>query len=333
MAAKNVNMVELAQNAAPMEVQPPTFGELSAALQQATNSFLKAHLTQMLGQFVKDNTTIAHILTIHEVKCDITALTNIFAPYTKLTELAQQHVIANDWKAGEEFTPEVSRGRFSPTSRIAEKYPDPVSNGSINHLVYKTYVINHFKASRDRAHKAAAEEMKKTLSLLQTRTQPTARTASRSRSRSRTPNAQRARSSSKSNSRTRQSPNRPARGAKRNQSRAAQGRETRQDGRRIPFGQHKQAGHFSFTHNGEHWIWSDAQRRYKSHEQQQPNPQQRSGRGRRNDNRPRTSYNSSNSNYNNNNNNNNNNQQQPRGRSNGPQRDGLVGLALNARKN
>ena len=96
MVAKNINIVKVAQAALVKEVPLPIYSKLVAALQLATNIFVKFYFIQILRQFVKDSTTVTHILTIHKIRIDTNSITNVFTPYTNLQKLTDKYIIANN---------------------------------------------------------------------------------------------------------------------------------------------------------------------------------------------------------------------------------------------
>jgi hypothetical protein len=61
MAARNMLMIEVVLEEP--QITPPTYGELTAALQTGINTFLLAHITNILSSFIKDSITTAHITT------------------------------------------------------------------------------------------------------------------------------------------------------------------------------------------------------------------------------------------------------------------------------
>ena len=147
MVAKNVNMVKVAQAAPKEEIKPPTYRELTAALQLGINTFLTHHIQSILATQIKDHTTVAHIMAHYAsiLKMDISIITDALAPYTLIDKMAEEHIAVNNWPNSEVFFPELTRIRFGPVPRTPEHLPPQVTDQQIHKIIYIPHVIRFFE--------------------------------------------------------------------------------------------------------------------------------------------------------------------------------------------
>jgi hypothetical protein len=299
MAAKNVNIVDTAQAAPKKEVKPPTYGELCGALQVATNAFLYTHIQNILSELISEPTTVEHILVnnFNNIAVNIGPIMDLLAPYAVIDTLATEHIAANNWNNNELYTPEITRARFAQNAKH-EKFPKAVIDQHVELNIFRNHTMAVFNKKAKKAVKQNSEEANKILGQLgrgrskttgnsepgTARSRSRSKSKSRSRSRSKTPNPNRSRSKSQSGPRKGQK--RPGRQnqnqgqnqqqqqqpeqqqqqqQQRQQKQSRRGNQSRQmptSGDRIPFGEAKQRGLFSFTFNGEHWVWNDNDNKY-----------------------------------------------------------------------
>jgi hypothetical protein len=217
MAAKNVNMADAA-TVEKEPIKPSSFGELMDSLKQATNCFISHHIYNTLSSFIKNSHTVQHILSVtntiikRELDFKLDEVCDLLAPYTQLDTLAEEHIMANGWKDGDEFAEDQIHHRFSSGK---ERMPVQISSNNINSTLYKNYVIKFFQTWQARKNEENLANAKKMLGEL-SGTQATPKTASRFRSWLWTPNSSRSRSRShtpqgNNNNRLRKRQKRPVR--------------------------------------------------------------------------------------------------------------------------
>jgi hypothetical protein len=149
MAARNMPMIEVVTEKATALL---TYGELTTTLQTGINTFLLAHITNILSNFIKDSITTAHITTRlqNHIKVDIQEICNRLAPYTQLNDLTEQHFLTNQWYSRDKFNFENIRVRLT---RQDEKYSDVVNNEQMDRSIYKAYLMRVFDARQKRVYK------------------------------------------------------------------------------------------------------------------------------------------------------------------------------------
>jgi hypothetical protein len=78
-------------------------------LKQATNAFVSTHFHNILSSFIKDHKTIQYIMattsSLINLNHQIEQIQDHLAVYTILDSMAEEHIGANNWKDGKEFTP------------------------------------------------------------------------------------------------------------------------------------------------------------------------------------------------------------------------------------